>query len=347
VPNRGPRAEASIADAPPAGPPGPGRWRTGIAVGIGLALLGAFIATSDLRHVGDCFRLLGWTAPAILVPESLVLLIDTWGWRGLIPAAVRGRIPLASLYLTRMAGEAVNGITPAATVGGEPVKAHLLRAFGMSGPEAMASVVLARTALTLSQAIFVAAGATTLLVHLGRAGLAAVWIIPQIALLAAFALALIRVQQRGLATAAWHILHRVAPRSRLVARLEDSAATLDRRLDDFHRLERSTLVRATGWHLVAWLVGTTEVLGIMWLIDAPVDFHTAFLIESLGQVIRAASLVIPGALGVQEWGGMWLTTLFGVAEPQAVTLWLLKRGRETVFDLVGLGYLARRTYFAR
>lgn len=34
-----------------------------------------------------------------------------------------------------------------------------------------------------------------------------------------------------------------------------------------------------------------------------------------------------------------------MAEPQAVTLWLLKRGREMVFDL-GLGYLAARTYFA-
>jgi hypothetical protein len=58
-------------------------------------------------------------------------------------------------------------------------------------------------------------------------------------------------------------------------------------------------------------------------------------------------IVIPGALGVQEWGGMWLCTTLGMAEPAAVTLWLLKRGRETVFDLTGLAYLAARTYSLR
>jgi len=50
-----------------------------------------------------------------------------------LPPAVAARVPFVSLYLTRMAGEAVNSLTVA--VGGEPLKAHLLRAFGVSGSD--------------------------------------------------------------------------------------------------------------------------------------------------------------------------------------------------------------------
>lgn len=308
-----------------------------------MGLLVSFLLWSDLPRVADCLRVLGWAAPLVLVPEALVLILDTRGWRCVMAPAARRRVPFASLYLIRLAGEAVNGITPAATVGGEPLKAHLLRRFGVAGSEAMASVIVARTALVVSQAIFVAAGVTALIAYFDRPGLAALWLVPQAILVAGFALLLVRVQRRGLATATWRMLRRVAPRAHWVARLEQGAGALDQRLDDFHRLEAGTLVRATGWHLAGWVLGTGEVLFLMWLIDAPVSLGTAFLIESLGQMVRAAALVIPGALGVQEWGGTWLTTTLGVAEPQAVTLWLLKRGREVVFDLVGLAYLGMRS----
>jgi putative membrane protein len=324
-----------------------GRWRTALSIAVGLALLAGFIAVSDLEHVGDYFRLLGWTVPAVLAPYLVIVLVDTWGWRCVMPAEIRARVPLASLYLTRMAGEAVNSVTPTATIGGEPVKAHLLRGFGVPGSDGMASVVLARTALVVSQAIFVAAGTTALFVYLGHPNLAALSLVVQVVLVAAFASGLVRLQQRGLAMAAWRLMHRLAPRSHVVARLEHGAATVDRRLGDFHRLERAAFVRATSLHLFAWVLGSLEVQFMMWMIGAPVSPLEAFVIESLAQPIRAMAIVIPGALGVQEWGGMWLCTTLGMTEPAAVTLWLLKRGRETVFDLVGLAYLGKRTYLDR
>lgn len=325
----------------------PGSWRRAITVALGLALLGAFIASSDLSEVAACMRLLGYLAPLVLVPEGLALVADTCGWRAVMPAAMRARVPLASLYLVRMAGESVNGFTPTATLGGDPVKAHLLRAFGVSGAEAMASVVVARTALVASQAAFVTAGTIALLVYLGYPGLALVWLVVQGLLAVAFVVALVRLQRRGLATAVSRLGRRLAPASGLLARLERSAVLIDRRLDDFHRFEQPAFRRAMAWHLVGWVLGIGEVQFIMWAIGAPIGVLEAFLVESLTQPIRAAAIVIPNALGVQEWGGMWLCTTLGMAEPHAVALWLLKRGRETVFDLAGLVYLGVRTHLDR
>jgi putative membrane protein len=312
-----------------------------------VALLVGFIVVSDLEHVGDHFRALGWTAPWVLLPYVVINVLDTLGWRCTLGPDGRGRVPFASLYLVRMAGEAVNSVTPTATVGGEPVKAHLLRGFGVRGTEGVASVVLARTALVVSQAIFVALGTAALLAYLGRPLAATLWLVALLVMVALFALGLVRLQQRGLTAASWRLASRVAPRSRLVARLEHAAAAIDDRLHSFYAAERTAFAQATALHLAAWAMGACEIQLMMWMIGAPVSFLEAFVIESLAQVIRAAAVVIPGGLGAQEWGGMWLCTTLGMAEPHAVTLWLLKRGREIVFDLVGLGYLAKRVYRGR
>jgi glycosyltransferase 2 family protein len=85
----------------------------------------------------------------------------------------------------------------------------------------------------------------------------------------------------------------------------------------------------------------------MWLIGAPVPWLDALIIEALSQPIRAAAVVIPGGLGTQEIGGVALCRFLGMGEAEAATLWLLKRGRELVFDGVGLVYLARRSTLAR
>lgn len=341
LPRRHSGGELIPSDAPEARS---GRWRSLLSVVIGLALLGGFIAGSDLKHVGDHFRALGWTAPLVLLPYGVIALVDTLGWRCTLASDVRHRVSLASFYLIRMAGEAVNGLTPAATVGGEPVKVHLLRGFRVSGSEGTASVVVARTALTVSQSTFVALGTGALFLRLDRPLLALLWLVVLLLLVGLFAQGLLHLQKRGLAVATWRFVHRLAPWSHLVSRLEHGAAAVDRRLSDFHRFERATFALATTWHFLGWLLGVVEIQFMTWLMGAPVGFLEAFIIEALAQPIRAAALVIPGGLGVQEWGGMWLCTQLGMTGPDAVTLWLLKRGRETVFDLIGLAYLGKRTY---
>ena len=79
---------------------------------------------------------------------------------------------------------------------------------------------------------------------------------------------------------------------------------------------------------------------MMALIGHPLGLLDALLVEALVQPVRAAAIVIPGGLGAQEVGGVALCRFLGIPEPVAVTLWLLKRGREFVFDGVGLIYLA-------
>src|SRR5581483_11154806 len=66
----------------------------------------------------------------------------------LLPDRVCGRARLAVHPACR----------PAAAVGGEGVKVYLLRAWGVSGSDGLASVMISKTALTTAQSFFVILG---------------------------------------------------------------------------------------------------------------------------------------------------------------------------------------------
>src|SRR5262245_24783787 len=133
--------EAIERPEPPGGgtdavPPGRGRasvLRTVASVGLGVLLIVLLLYHAGVDDIHERMGELGWVSPLVLAPLMIIAWFDAMGWRCTLPAAAATRIPLRSLVLVRMAGEAVNSVTPTAAVGGEPVKAHLLRAWGVSG----------------------------------------------------------------------------------------------------------------------------------------------------------------------------------------------------------------------
>src|SRR6059058_1655551 len=295
-------------------------------------LAGGLLLALLLYHAGIGpvlvrLRALGWGAPLVLVPYLVIAAFDALGWRCTLPATARA--PLGAVYLARMAGE--------------PLKAHLLRAWGVSSADGVASIVIAKTALTVSQIFFILLGLAALFDRLDQEALGAAWLALLVVIAIAFSLTLVRLQRRGPALAVWRWLRRVVPRADFVARLEGGAQGIDARLADFYTIERGAFLRSTLWHLCGWLGGIFEVMLLMALIGTPIGLRDALLVEALAQPIRAVALVIPGGLGAQEVGGVALCRFLGIPEPAAVTLWLLKRARELAFDGVGLAYLARWT----
>ena len=335
------------AGAPPDPPVEPRRrvpvLRTAASVAIGLGLLGFLIYHADVDAIHEHMGELGWTAPLVLVPWIVIVCTDALAWRCTLSPAAVARVPFVSLVLVRMAGEAINSVTPTAAVGGEPVKAHMLRRWGVSASDSLASIVIAKTALTVSQSLFVIVGVAALCARFERHGLGLALVLLLLGGAAGFTAILVRMQRRAPITTVWRWARRLMPRSRLLARFEASAQAIDERLADFYGLERDAFWRASTWNFIGWMLGVTEVALITYLIGTPISWLDALIIEALSQPIRAASVIIPGGLGTQEWGGVALCRMIGMPEDIAATLWLLKRGREMVLDGIGLAYLVHRT----
>src|SRR5262245_21473888 len=106
------------------------------------------------RAVVESFSTLSWRLLVVIVfPFVIVNTFDTLGWKF---AFRRAGVPFRALLLARLAGEAVNATTPSASVGGEAVKAWLLRRHAPV-EDTVSSVVVAKTTITIAQALFLAA----------------------------------------------------------------------------------------------------------------------------------------------------------------------------------------------
>src|SRR2546425_3234022 len=99
-------------------------------------------------------RALGWRSFLVCLPFALTMAVDTLGWRY---AFAYDRVPFLRLMAARIAGEAVSVTTAVASIGGDAIKVWFLRPH-VPYRESVASVIIAKTTITLSQTLFLLLG---------------------------------------------------------------------------------------------------------------------------------------------------------------------------------------------
>jgi putative membrane protein len=238
--------------------------------------------------------------------------------------------------LTRWAGESAVSLTPGGQIGGPVLMARHLAQGGLPMAQAAAVITVSTTLQTLAQILFAVLGVALLGARLLQPAVRSALLIAG-AVLALTTVPFYFVQRRGLFGRVTRWASRFAGR-RDWSELMSQAEAIDSAVDETYRCRR----RAT-WSfllsLIGWLVGTGEVYLILVLLNAPVSWRDALLLESLGQAIRGAGFAIPGSLGVQEGGYLLLAPLAGLTPNIALALSLAKRSRELLLGLPGLLYL--------
>ena len=311
----------------------------------GLGLIVLLLWRIGLDEVAQHIVRIGWLAPLVLVPQALVALFDAKGWDYTFSLSSSQRsFSLLRLSLIRLAGEAVNNLTPTANVGGEAIKVYLLRKYGVPSEVGTASVVAAKTALTISQVAFIVLGLPFFLFRF-EIGYHTWWILGAVLTVAySFIRLIIRWQKRGLGenTVGW--LQRRFPRWRRLDGWKLRAKSVDAHLLTLYDREAGDFTAACVLHFLGWLAGAVEVYVFMVLIGAEASWTNALIIETMIQPVTAAALIIPGALGVREAAGVFLCRLLGIGDGVGLTLMVLKRAREAVYNLIGLLVLTRAGY---
>ncbi len=290
------------------------------------------------RIVGTVAGLGLFSLLLVLSPSVLMYLLEAFGWR-LTMDAHADKVSFGRLLAIRTAGEVINMTTPSAYLGGEPVKAYLLRRHQIPIVEGLASVILAKTIMTIAQVLFILLGLALAFWILGdnasskQVGLAAM---ASIGLLAFGTAAFLIVQSRGLFTGLLGALRALRIRIAFLERREESLRELDRRILQFYTRNRSGFVLCLGVNFLAWLAEAMEVYAILFALGVPVDALTSISIAALSVLIKGGTFFIPGSLGAQEGGNLAVLLAFGYSDLTGITFALLRRVRELVWIGIGL-----------
>ena len=307
------------------------------AVVAGVASVVYLIASTGIDNLVTAIATLSWRiAVVVTFPAAVTIALETlaWGFAFVrMPAFHR-------LFCVRLAGEAVN--VTMASVGGEAVKVYLLRPT-VSAVDASAATLVAKTAITLAQVLFLAVGLVVALLYLD---------VPRILLVAAGVGLILEI---GAVTAIVLIqqgrvlgrLVRLLQRWRMSASAErlQSIATLDNVLADFYRQRRGRFALCVAVNLLAWVGGGLEVYLVLRWLGFPVSLPAAVFIDAVGSAISFVAFLVPGRLGVLEGGYVAVFAALGLSGTAGLSQALVRRVRLLVWSVLGVVILTlyRRT----
>lgn len=281
----------------------------------------------------------------IVLPSLLMYLLEAYGWR-LTLRNHAAAVPFGRLLAIRTAGEVVNMTTPTAYVGGEPLKAVLLKSHGVPMIEALASVITAKTTMTIAQVLFILLGIG---IAFGLVGTSASGDsnAPLLAALVGVGLLLfgialfVMVQRIGLFLGLLNVLRWCRIRIPYLETREEKLRELDRTILDFYTHDRRAFLLSIGFFFLGWMAEALEVYAILYFIGGPsVSPLAAIAIGALSVFIKGGTFFIPGSLGAQEGGNLLVMVAFGYSGVTGITFALLRRVRELVWIAIGLACLA-------
>jgi hypothetical protein len=294
----------------------------------GVALVVYLVLRVGTPSIVDALSRLAWWQFALLcLPHGAVMAVDTLGWRF---AFARDRAPFLTLLGARIAGDALNLVTAVASVGGEAVKAWLVR-HHVAYDESVPSLIIAKTTSTIGQGLF-------LVVGLSIAGLtldldaklwhSMLWLL----LLEAVAVGgFVLVQLTGVIarTARWLTLLGLSGGA-------STAVRLDASLRSFYRRQWRRLLASIGFHLTGWMLGAVEAFIILYFLQVPLSLATAVVVEAFGAGVRFATFLVPASIGALEGANAGAFAALGVGAGAGLAFSFVRRARQAVWVALGL-----------
>lgn len=303
---------------------------------VGLAFLAGLIWHVGPDAIAHTIAQLGSSALLVIfLPMIAVYALEAWGWRLTLGPLAR-RVGFGRLFAIRMAGETVNVTTPTAYIGGEPMKAYFLKQYGVPMVDALASVITAKTTMTIAQVLFILVGMALAVWVLGSMNHYVMAMMLSLVLLGFGVGLFVMFQRYGMVMGCVTVLERVGIRFAFLERRKAKLEALDRTIRAFYTQHARTFFLALGTFFLAWMTETLEVYAILYFLGGDVGLATSISIAALTVFIKGGTFFIPGSLGAQEGGYLLLLLAYGYPEVIGMTFALVRRLREIVWILVGL-----------
>lgn len=270
-----------------------------------------FLRATDLNRVISLIEETGYKFCLLLLVTFLAYLFGTISWQFAL-GEYYNSVSTTKLFLVRHIGETVGMFNPASVIGGDALKAVMLRDYQIPERKVMWSILFSRAIMVLSQLMLSAATALALL-----------------------------LQHPSLAMQEWNHHKGSALYPMLVLRWKSfrlKCSSALRELPAILRENKRMLLFSFFFALLHWFVGGLEFYLILKFLGVKVSILKALMVD-LGVVLfKAAGAVIPGQLGIEEYGNKIMLLAIGVpGEEVWVAASILRRARQLFWIAFGIG----------
>ncbi len=310
--------------------------------GLGILLLGYLVGTLGLGDIGENLAVMKWAFPVVLLLASGWHVTNSIAWSFAFPTGAF-RPGLLTLIRAKLAGEAVNQLTPLANLGGEPLKAFLLRQHSPTS-RGLASVVINKTGQVFTGLAFTTIGLLLVVLR---------WELPQalpapiqgglfvlISTAAVLLWALVR-KQRHMFTSLLNFLKRFGLHLEALESRMAKAGSIDENIARFYRESKGRFCLVMLFHAMGWMLGALETYVILRALGATIAFDVAFLITALTLLINSLFFFMPSNIGVLEGGQVFLFMTLGLDPAMGLSLGITKRMRKIFWIALGWLFLAQ------
>jgi len=297
---------------------------------IGFALLFALFYSLDIDEFINVTSRIGWEwFLLILCIQLLIILLMGLRWYVIIE---RYGVSFSNVMQTSIIGYMVNNLTPMSIAGGEPVRVFVISKLEKIKTEKAFATVLVELFLGLTPTLLINLIAIILVFQhsfdvyiIGILGLMGIVNL----MLFGSCLTLFLKKEPSLFLIHW-ILSLVKKIGFLRTRAESVESQLDELFESFRRSINTTLMNvrtmALGFSIsvLVWTFTFFKVYIIFMAIGIEIDIADMIIVYAILVAVGVLPL-IPGALGIWEWMGVVLFSMFGIPKEAAAAVIIIDR----------------------
>ncbi len=295
-----------------------------IAFLVGSIIFVTILCSFSLKEVTSVLSRAGLPSLAVFLFYPLMSFWDIAAWKMAFVPEVSRRLDTFQLFLIRLAGEALNNITPFVDIGGEPLKVHfLVKRQDVNVGQAVSATVIAKTSMLVSEAFFMFTGFFVSYWALALPSSSRIrlsWILLVVSMVF---FGFLWLQQQG------------------------RFQKLNTDIQFFYRTHGKRFWTAVSLNWVGWLAGGVETYLFCRIVGLPISIWEGIMLEALTQLIRLGTFYIPMNLGVQEGSMAFFVQQMGFLPVEGVAISLLKRFRQLTWTAVGFALWALFQYEER
>ncbi|MAE13788.1 hypothetical protein CMO92_04435 [Candidatus Woesearchaeota archaeon] len=303
-------------------------------------LLGALILTYILSKISLNEIILrfshvssGLLITYILVSISIMVLL-TARWQ-IILRSQKHYIDFLSLFQYRLVGYAISYVTPAAKLGGEPVRAALLKRKGLSFHQAFSGVVIDKTVELTTNGIFFITGIGVLVVNVALPENMKILAIITSSLIAFTIFFFFSRMLRGK-----HFFYRIfrifhLQKIKQLQSFEENLIEFENLIIKFYKEDKKHFLFAILFSFLSWLFMFLEYKVAILMLGYNIPLLWVFLVFSFIGI--AYILPLPMALGSLEASQIGAFALLKIPASVGIALSFLVRTRDLIWSAIGFG----------